>query len=119
MIGLPMASLSLLPSRIVQAAEKSGNCSSSTPGVPLRAASVYPGGLASSGENAQSVRGRQRNSWFCFVSEPPLPHRRCGLVGGRCVRAAQLARVRRRVNWCRAGESTKESAREEGPLREA
>ena len=54
-----------------------------------------------------------------LVSEPPLPHRRCGLVGGRCVRAAQLARVRRRVNWCRAGESTKESAREEGPSREA
>ena len=32
----------------------------------LKAASVYAGGLASSGENAQSVRGRQRNSWFCF-----------------------------------------------------
>jgi len=43
-----------------------------------------------------------------LVSEPSLPHRRCGLVRGRCVRAAQLARVQRRVNWCRAGESTKE-----------
>ena len=31
-------------------------------GVPLQAAAVYPGGLASSGENAESVRGRQRNS---------------------------------------------------------
>jgi hypothetical protein len=35
-------------------------------GVPLQAAAVYPGGLAGSGENVQSVRGRQRNSWFCF-----------------------------------------------------
>ena len=41
----------------------------------------YPGGLASSGEGAWSARGRQRNNWFCFVSEPPLPRREAGWLG--------------------------------------
>src|SRR6267154_901513 len=65
------------------------------------------------GRPAQAkVRGAHgagsRTAGSVFVSEPPLPHQSCGLVRGRCVRATQLARVRRRVNWCRAGESTKE-----------
>jgi hypothetical protein len=77
-------------------------------GVPLQTAAVYPGGPASSSENAQSVRGRQRNSWFCFGKSLLCHTEEAGWLWGRCVRAAQLARVRRRVNWCRAGESTKE-----------
>jgi len=39
-----------------------------------------------------------RTAGSVFVSEPPLPHQSCGLVRGRCVRAAQLARLRRHVS---------------------
>jgi acyl-coenzyme A synthetase/AMP-(fatty) acid ligase len=90
----------------------------------LRSSASTRGGVTGVGWPTQSTgcgahRAVSATAGSVLVSEPPLPHRRCGLVGGRCVRAAQLARVRRRVNWCRAGESTKESAREEGPLREA